>query len=257
MPVASPFAVTIKDLGNGNELFIIDIPDINAGLKELIDAKFVKICEGNSGTDLGIVKNRLIQFLNTKKGGNLEIGSISEFFLHLYLNHVGYSPQFLYFNLEENSIKKGFDGYYCLNNSEWILESKSGNITTAGVSHSSKIKEAYNDLADKFSGKAKNNPWRNAYDHASHIDVGANSNTRANIKKFSDLYSTGTFHSTKQFNVIPGSTIVLDGTWIAPDYDQIEVDIKAAVNKFQFDRIKVLCVTKKTLQLFWDYLQSP
>lgn len=254
MPATSPFAVIAKDLGNGNEILIVDIEDISVELKDLIDTKFVKICEGNSGTDLAIVKKRLIDFLTPKKGSTHEIGTISEFFLHLFLNHSGFSPQFLYRNLEEGAPKKGFDGYYLANGLEWIVESKSGSASTVGVSHKSKVKEAYTDLESKFGGKVPNNPWQNAYNHASHIDVNADSNTRANIKKFSDLYSTGTFHSTKQFNIIPSSTLVLDGTWVAPDYNQVETEINELINDLQFNKIKVLCITKRTLQLFWDYL---
>nr|WP_295933617.1 hypothetical protein [uncultured Dyadobacter sp.] len=256
LSTSSPFIVATKDLGHSNELFIIDIVDIDSGLKALIDTKLVKICEGNSGTDLAIVKKRLLEFLKTKKGSTTEIGAISEFFLHLYLNDVGFNPQFLYLNLEEGSIKKGFDGYYLFNGDEWVLESKSGSITTAGISHPTKIKEAYDDLVDKLSGKVKNNPWRNAYNHASQMDVGADSNVRANIKKFSDLYSQGKFHRIEEFNIIPGSTLVLDGVWVDADCNKIEIEIKALITKLHFKKIKVLCITKKSLRLFWDYLTA-
>jgi hypothetical protein len=256
LPITTPFVVTKKDLSNGNELFIIDIEEINNNLRALIDAKFVKICEGNSGTDLAIVKSRLLQFLKTKKGSNLEIGSISEFFLHLFLNQKGFDPQFLYLNLEEASIKKGFDGYYFYNGEQWVLESKSGSINTAGISHRSKIKEAYDDLEGKLAGRGTNNPWRNAYDHASHIDVGAKPNVRADIKKFSDQYSVNEFHDIKQFNIIPGATLVLDGTWTAVNGDKIESDVKTLIATLQFKQIKVLCITKKSLELFWDYLSA-
>ncbi len=254
--VITPFIVKQKDLSNGNELFIIDIEDINDDLKALIDTKFVKICEGNSGTDLAIVKSRLLQILTSKRGSTLEIGAISEFFLHLFLNEKGFDPQFLYLNLEEGSIKKGFDGYYSYNGDQWLLESKSGSISTASISHRSKVKEAYDDLEGKLVGRGTNNPWRNAYDHASHIDVGADSNIRADIKKFSDQYSLNVFHDIKEFNIIPGATLVLDGTWVAIDYDKIESEVKALVATLQFRQIKVLCITKKSLQLFWDYLSA-
>lgn len=257
LTIITPFFITQKDLGDGNELFIVDIEDINDNLRALIDAKFVGICEGNSGTDLTIVKARLLQFLNTKKGSSLEIGAISEFFLHLFLNDQGFTPQFLYLNLEEGSIKKGFDGYYFYNGDQWILESKSGSISTNGVSHRSKIKEAYDDLQNKLAGGGTNNPWRNAYDHASHIDVAADTNVRADIKRFSDQYSLNTFQQIREFNIIPGATLVLEGIWIAVDYDKIESEVKALVTTLQFKQIKVVCITKKSLQLLWDYLSAP
>lgn len=257
MSITYPYNVTIKDLGDGNELFIVDIEEVDGILKDAIDGKFVKICEGNSGTDLSLVKQRLINFLTTKRGSNLEIGAIAEFFLHLFLNASGFNPQFLYLNLEEGSIKKGFDGYYSYGGTEWVLESKSGSITTSGMSHPSKIKEAYDDLSNKFAGNVKNNPWRNAYDHASHIDVAADANIRASIKKFSDEFLKGVFYNISQFNIMPGSTIVLDGVWVSPNINELETDIKALISTLHFKQIKVLCITKKSLQLFWDYLNMP
>lgn len=252
----NPFTVVHKDLGNGNELNIIDINGIDEGLKACIDEKFVKICEGNSGTDLALVKQRLINFLTPKKGSTIEGGAIAEFFLHLFLNQSGFQQQFLYLNLEEGSIKKGFDGYYLFDGDEWVLESKSGSVSTVGISHPRKIKEAYDDLKGKFAGTGSNNPWRNAYDHASHYDVGADSNVRANIKKFSDEYLKAQFHSIEKFNIIPGSTIFLSGAWIAPDIAIIESEITTLIRTLKFKKIKVLCITKKSIQVFWDYLNS-
>jgi hypothetical protein len=250
----TPFNVLYKDLGDGNELHIIDIDQIDQSLTDCIDEKFVKICEGNSGTDLSLVKQRLVKFLTPKKGSTTEGGAIAEFFLHLFLNQSGFTPQFLYFNLEEGSIKKGFDGYYLYNGEEWILESKSGSITTAGISHSSKVKEAYEDLYGKLAGKGTNNPWRNAYNHASHIDVGAENSVRASISKFSNEYVKGKFHKIDDFNVIPGSTIFLNGTWIAPDASTIETEMEELVKTLKFKKIKIVCITKKSIQIFWDYL---
>lgn len=250
----TPFNVIHKDLGSGNELHIIDIEDIDLALKKSIDDKFVSICEGSSGTDLALVKKRLIQFLTPKKGTTIESGAIAEFFLHLFLNQSGYTPQFLYLNLEEGSIKKGFDGYYLYDGEEWILESKSGSVSSIGISHSKKIKEAYEDLKGKFSGSGTNNPWRNAYDHASHIDVRADTSVRANIKKFSDEYIKAIFYKIDDFNIIPGSTIFLDGTWITPDIANIQLEIETLVKTLKFKKIKILCITKKSIQVFWDYL---
>ncbi|MBO9636213.1 MAG: hypothetical protein J7578_24130, partial [Chitinophagaceae bacterium] len=56
---ATPFFVTERDLSGGNKLYIVDIIDINNELKALLDAKFVRICEGNSGTTMQIVKDRV------------------------------------------------------------------------------------------------------------------------------------------------------------------------------------------------------
>ncbi|WP_295093577.1 hypothetical protein [uncultured Flavobacterium sp.] len=248
---------TIKKLKCGSDLCIIDIENIDATLKTALDNKFIKICEGNVSVDLNGVKQRVVNYLTPKKGKTLEMGAIAEFFIHLYLNETGFEPQFLFFNLEENSIKKGFDGYYLHNTDEWILESKSGLISTAGISHGSKVKESYNDLKTKLAGSVKNNPWREAYNHASHIDVGANAGVRTNIKKFTTEFDSKVYHKIDDFNIIPGSTIFLNGAWNATDINALEIEIEETISNFTFKKIKVICVTKKSLALFWQYLITP
>ena len=247
----------VKILKNGSELRIIDIENIDTPLKNLLDEKFIKICEGNVSINLNGVKQRVVNYLTPKIGKTLEMGAIAEFFIHLHLNETGFEPQFLFFNLEENSIKKGFDGYYYHMSEEWILESKSGLSTTVGISHSNKVKESYSDLSNKLSGKTKNNPWREAYNHASHIDVGADASVRTNIKKFSDAFDNKVFFKIDDFNIIPGSTIFLNGSWSATDCNALEIEIEDAISKFNFKKIKIICVTKKSLKLFWDYLKTP
>lgn len=39
----------------------------------------------------------------------MDTGAVAEFFVHLYLNILGLKQECLFLNLEENSIKKGFD----------------------------------------------------------------------------------------------------------------------------------------------------
>lgn len=252
--LSKSFTVAVKDLGNGNELCIVDIENIDDNLKKCLDERFVKICEGNSTSDLNYVKGRLISFLSTKRGSNIEIGAIAEFFIHLYLNEIGFEPQFLFFNLEENSIKKGFDGYYHLSGEEWILESKSGSISTVGLSHKGKIKESYDDLKDKLSGGGTNNPWREAYNHAGHIDVGTSIGILQKIKAFTVEYDKKLFHKIDDYNIIPGSTIFLEGTWATFDHVNLENEIKTLILTFNFKKIKIVCITKKSIDIFWDYL---
>lgn len=243
-------------LGNGNYLHLINIEGIDSNLESYIDKSIVKICEGNALTNLSLIKKRLIDFLKTKKGSNIEMGSIAEFFTHLYLREMGYNQEFLFLNLEEGSIKKGFDGYYSFLGDEWIYESKSGSISTANISHDGKIKEAYNDLTKKISGDIKNNPWQNAYNHASHIDVGSVESIRKNIKKFSEDFIHDKFHNIKDFNIIPGSTIFLDGGWEKIDPADLKIKIKALVKEFNFKKITIICVNKRSIELFWDYLKK-
>jgi len=253
---SNSFDVEHKKISNGNYLHLINIEEIDSKLESLIDKSIVTICEGKTDTDLSVIKKRLIHFLITKNGNYTEMGAIAEFFTHLYLNEIGFEQECLFFNLEEGSIKKGFDGYYSRANEEWIYESKSGSISTKNISHHGKIKEAYGDLQKTIAGKKKNNPWQNAYNHASHMDVASSLGIRKNLKKLSEDFINRQYHDIKNFNIIPGSTIFLDGKWKHLNSVKLEKKIKKIITKFKFKKIHIVCVNKKSLKLFWDYLNK-
>jgi hypothetical protein len=245
-----------KSLGDDNYLHIINIKEIDTELSSLIDESLVTICEGNSDTDIKTIKKRLVALLTPKRGTTLEMGIIAEFFSHLYLTASGFKQEFLFFNLEEGAAKKGFDGYYSRDKETWIFESKSGKITSKNISHHSKINEAYIDLKKKISGDVKNNPWQNAYTHASQIDVESEENIRENLKKLSQDFTNGIHQNINNFNVMPGSTIFLEGTWESIDTASLEPEIKNKTTKYDFKKINIVCINKNSIDLFWDYLES-
>lgn len=256
-PFKSAFQLEQKKIGDGNELFIINIPSITSELKALIDEKIVQICHGiKSQSKRQLVKSRIISFLATKDC-NTQMGAIAEFFIHLFLNERKFKQECLFLNLEENSIKKGFDGVYSRQKLQWLLESKSGSINSSSISHRAKIKESYDDLKSKLAGEGPNNPWRNAYNHAGHIDVAAKKNIVKLISDFSDEYDASHFHDIADFNIIPGATIFLDGTWTNFDSVKMESKIKTLIKTMNYKSIKIICVTKLSLQIFQDYLLNP
>lgn len=244
------------DLGNGNHLHFINIPTLNDKIKEHIDTNIVAICEGGADTDVATIKQRLTTFLSSKKGTTTEMGAIAEFFGHLYLTEIGFKQEFLFLNLEEGSIKKGFDGYYTFNNDAWIYESKSGSIKTDGASHEAKISLAYSDLKTKISGESANNPWQNAYNHASHFDVGPNISITKNLKALANAFTQGKRQDIASFNIIPGSTLFLGGGWSDIDVVQLTPKLKQLVDSFSFNKIHILCVNKASIELFWSYLKG-
>lgn len=252
------FNVVLKKLNKDISIHIIDIKSLSISLKEYIDEHFVSICEGNSGTSLNEVKEIIIDFLRTKNN-RTKMGATAEFFLHLYLKYIGFKQECLFLNLEERSIKKGFDGYYSLNNDEFIMESKSGSSETDNINHNNKIKEAYTDLKNNLAGKSKkskNNPWKNAYNHASHVDVGTARNIRKNIKELSDNYNKSIYHKIKDFNIIPASTIFLQDTW-TDEYSKDIIDILETLSSsLEFKKINMICITNKSLNIFQKYLEE-
>lgn len=235
-------------------LHIFELQEITDEIKNFIDSRIVNITNGTRERPLKIVKNKLKNFLASKKSSTTEMGAIAEFFIHLYLSMQGYKQECLFFNLEENSIKKGFDGYYSKDDMEWIMESKSGLISTKGISHKSKVKEAYDDLDNKLKGNVSNNPWENAYNHAKHGDVNTEQSIVTNIEKFSNEFELDNFKNIKDFNIIPTATIFLDGVWIDNDIKRIKDDITKLVPTLTYQKLEIICFTKKSLNIFLDYL---
>jgi len=245
-----------RELDGGNNLHFINIPELDEEITIHIDARIVSICEGAASTDLETIKQRLIAFLTPKKGSKTEMGAIAEFFGHLYLTEVGFNQEFLFLNLEEGSIKKGFDGYYTLAEETWIYESKSGSAATKGATHRSKVLSAYSDLKDKISGNPVNNPWQNAYNHACHIDVGTDASIRQNLKALARAFTQGTRQDIGSFNIIPGSTLFLEGAWLDINEDDLTPKLGRLIESFRFNKIHIVCVNKASIDLFWDYLES-
>ena len=249
----------VKRVSDDIELHVIDLKSLSYDGIKLLDSLIVEVCEGESGSTVIQVKQSFLKFLATKDERTV-LGAIAEFFVHLYLNDNGFKQEFLFFNLEEGSIKKGFDGYFSKGDEEYIVESKSGKSSTKNISHKSKIKEAYNDVKSNVEGtgkKSKNNPWRNAYNHASHIDVQCKGTIRKKIKNLSDLFDSGKFRAVDQFNIIPCSTIFLDGVW-DDDFSKkiLNIDINSLTG-IKAKTTRIICITKNSSDKFIEYLELP
>ncbi|MGI5308920.1 hypothetical protein [Rheinheimera sp. WS51] len=251
----------VKHISPQLELYVYDLPILCPDTIGLIDENLVEICEGESATLLSEAKLTFLDFLSNKDD-TTKIGAVAEFFIHLFLRELGYKQEFLFYNLEERSIKKGFDGYFSQGDTQFIVESKSGFESSKNISHKVKIKKAYNDIvstiggASKKSAKGQNNPWRNAYNHASHIDVGTKKSIRKNLKELSDLFDQGIYQNIENFNVIPCSTIFLDDEWSAHFSKSILAEEDAFFLALKAKTLKVVCITNKTISALIDYLEG-
>lgn len=255
------FNATIKKLSNGGVLHIINIEEITPDLKQLIDENLPKI-HSASEYDLEQTKKILRIALDADKKpeeiSTVKMGAIAEFFIHLYFVHFGFKQECLFQNLEElYSIKKGHDGYYSYQGETWIMESKS---TKTAVEHKSNIKKAYDDLIAKVTGKNINgegkviSPWDNALSHA--IRAKSDEGILDSIRQLSKDFIDEIYHDIGEFNVIPASTVFLNGKWQLLDSDEIFKQVEACMGDKNFKKLNVVCVTKKTLGLFLDYLKT-
>ena len=236
------FNVHTEFINDNLQISVFEVKELNIDTQRCLDDNLIAICEGEySFSDIAIVKKR-IRNLFDDKNEEWKMGAIAEFFIHLYMNLTGYSQDCMFFNLEENSIKKGFDGYYNLDDIHWVMESKSGSILTKNISHKSKIKEAVVDLRDKFEGRAKNNPWQNAYNHACHCDVGTPADIRKSIKKLSEEYLSKNFHNLSDFNIIPCATIFLDTTWCPKDKELLVTEVQDAIKNTKYKKTAIAAI---------------
>lgn len=232
------------------QISVFDIKTITEELKLFIDENIHQICLGEDG-DLPTIKLELKERIEGWGDSNKTIGSIAEFFVHLYLKNYGYKQECLFFNLEEKSLKKGFDGLYSIEEEIWFMESKSGLITTKDISHASKIREAYNDVKKKITTGVDNNPWLNAYNHAR--IVGTKKNLRDNLKLLSDDFINKRYQHIDNKNIIPCATIFLNGVWSPQNHCEIIQSIKK-ISILQGKAIHVICITQNSYDMFMQYL---
>lgn len=256
-----PFFYTSHKISENIVLSVIDIEKIDKKMKSILDENFVSICEGNSGSDIAVVKKYVTE-LYASKNEEWKLGATAEFFVHLYIKLLGFKQECLFLNLEEKASQKGFDGYYSHDGNEWLMESKSGLASTKNNSHVNKVKEAMEDLeakvtgVHKTNGKSLNNPWRNAYSHASLYDVGTAMEIRNNIKKLSDDFTSGIYYPIEEFNTMPCGTIFLSGNWNPPKHDEIFKMIQMSSTKLKGKQVHVICVTHKSVYMFCQYLKQ-
>lgn len=247
----------IMKINDNVEFHYISIKDFDAKMVKFINENFVNICRGdNNQTPLEIIKKTAYNFF-VGKDERTRSGASAEFFMHLYLRSIHFKQECMFLNMEETSVKKGFDGYYSRDDEEWILDSKSGNARSKSVSHPDKIKEAYTSMKNQLNGTAQNDPWQNAYQHANSKDVDSTDSILSILQSFSNDFVLKKYHSPENFNIMPAATIFLNGEWEDYNVDEIYTKVSKAISKFKYRKLIILCCTKRSLDLFMEFLDVP
>jgi hypothetical protein len=235
--------------------YAINIEKIEDEFAKYIDDKLVAISRGKREIKLSTVKTHFIEYLEAKNKSNLLSGSVSEFFIHIFLGSQNFKQEFLYFNLEENSIKKGFDGYYSKGNKDWVLESKS--TKQINRKHKDILKKGYNGVKNKIEGvDNKNNPWENAYNHANMGSVATKNTLLKKLSALSELYTEKKYGEIKDFDIMVSSTIFLEGKWDEIDVVELKKDIIDYLANKNYKSIIVICLNKKSTGHLLKYLKS-
>lgn len=219
-------------------------------LREMIEKEIVEICDPSIDYSSNEVKKELSKILSTKSSIQ-QHGMCAEFFMHLFLRDLGYCQKCVFSNLEENSMKKGFDGFYELSSEFWVAESK---CAVTESKHVKKIKEALQDIDNKFSCTSGNNPWKNAIHHLMVSQCGrSNESLHKKISELSKDYSKGFSHSSSEFNLIPTSTMFINNN---QSNKEIKSDIEKVLASRTIKKMLVLCINNDVFDEFISYLKG-
>lgn len=241
----------------------LDIEDYDSDFINMIDNYILSICNGVLGdNDIEMLKKELKRWFQDKDSTKI-IGFIAEFFCHLYLNQNNFEQHFIFKNLEEtNSMKKGFDGVYQSEDNIWLYESKSSLPDTKDATHNANISEAFNDINKKINGtkldSSKNpiDPWSNAINHASLLQVKPNITLINNLNQFKKRFFKDDFEDIKNFNVIPSSTIFMEGNWKPISKNEIEQKLTKLTNRYNYNKMNIICINKKSVNNFLKYING-
>lgn len=127
--------------------------------KKCINTWLLDITEGSGFFyDIQTIAKKLLDFLDSQSD-NIKIGAIAKFYLICILRKHDYHQDFCYRNLEEGSIKKGFDGLYTRGRDIWLAESKlSSTLAKHRNEHQHTIKLAYDGIKKLIEGQQKTTP---------------------------------------------------------------------------------------------------
>jgi len=215
-----------------------------------IDLQLVDIFHGDPDYPIEVVKKEIKKLIKDKTD-ELSHGIIAEFFLHILLRRLGFTQQCLFKNLEEDSLKKAFDGFYKDSDDFWIVESKSA--YKPPCTHREKVREALYDINDKLSDPENNNPWDNAVNHMKVLSNGKKDESLIKrVKKLSFDYSANITHSIAEFNVIPASTLFITNF---QNEDEITSELKETISKKKIKNIVVICIDNSLYKSFKDYFE--
>lgn len=252
--------LTTHEMSDKATLHAMDILEFTSEMYIAMDEVIVSMIHGSRKISLELTKQKLKEWLKSKKGSTLHNGIIAEFLVHLVLNNMHYEPRFLFQSLEDAGVKRAFDGLYEKNSEMWLVESKSGSSLSKEISHSGKIKEAYKDIDKKLSGKAKAanspayDPWNNAYNHASHGDVKSPDSLKDRINLLSKNYQSGEYENICNHNIIPCSTIFYSQTCEIDKHDKLIITIENIMETLVCRKKIVLCLNQKNIEDFYKYL---
>lgn len=248
---------------------VCHITNFSMALKKLIREQLSFICYGaanaTSTKKMYNYNNTLKEFINryNEKTEKIQKGMIGELLIHVLLNEFFAEFETIspFFNLEERSIKKGFDVVmtYKEDHSMWITEVKSGELhkgKTANGTTEDLLNTAKRDLYDRLNGE-NYSLWLNAINGAKIAFDKHNDLKDAVIdilEQYGEDSAEGKIKSTNM-NVFLASALFAPLDDII-DKNTVKQKYSAITKENKFKCIFALSIQKETYIKIYEFLQK-
>lgn len=246
---------------------VCHIEELSDELKDLIRKNLTVICHGSCADDykddvLFSYQSTVSDFLEryNKKTDDTKKGMIGEFLAHILLPKVfdDYEIASAFFNLEEKSIKKGFDMvmYKVKDFSTWITEVKSGNLHK-DQDHDGTISDlldtARADLSSRLSAGEKTY-WYNAIHHVRSYLNDEKDYKKTLVRVLVDKGNAAALNEaeSKKHSVILVSNL-FEPLGAKISCEPAEKFLKKIEGKYFLDAL-VFCIQKETYSRITDFL---
>jgi hypothetical protein len=240
---------------------------ISKEFEDLLKEQLPIICHGQFKSDMNI--NRY-SYLNTikefwerykTKSDDIKVGMVGELLVHVLINayHRDFKTMSPFFNMEERSIRKGFDLVLFKNNSIWLAEIKSGRLhknKNADETKNDLLNLAKRDLQKRVEEGAFS-IWENAINAAT-ITMGQNKKISEtmiqNLYKLCDEISMGLSQSNRSNALLASTIFEISGSKISEQ--KTKEFLEQIESEKIFNNVFVMAMQQKTLDSFESFFQK-
>lgn len=258
-------AIQFEKSETGSLCFTIE--DISDELKGVIRARLSEICYGAAKASrnelLYSYEKTLTAFFEKfdTKSADTQKGMIGELLTHVLFLHyeAEFRPASAHFNMEEDSIKKGFDLvlHHETTSQIWFVEVKAGECgeQTSIQKLSGLLSLAKNDLRTALNSERKT-LWQNAVNGASVViqDTGLKAQIETLLERYNEKAAAGESTSTDHNAVLV--TVCFSGPKPFATGAEFEAKHATQKNKNEFRDLMSIALQKDTILSVIDFLRS-
>lgn len=257
-------------LNRSGDIAICYIDSISPELKGLIKKNLSAICHGSHITDyfdepLYSYKTTLCSFMDryNNKTDETKIGMIGEFLSHILLAELFDEFQIAsaFFNLEENSIKKGFDLilYKESESSAWITEVKSGGLHK-NKTHDETTRTLLNTAKSDLKKRLNETEVKYWYNSINSVRCSLNDDKDYKKTLLKILRGEGNTAVENKAKGSDNSVVLVAGLFESMEkkisLPPIEVFINKVKNEKLFGNTLVFCIQKETYTKVAELIES-